>query len=121
MADDKYPRSGRPSVLSLNIKQKSALHAAYMPHLHRGGIFIPTTKKYRLGDEVFILLGILDDQNKIPVAGHVVWVTPANNQANKTSGVGVQFSDNDSGSAARRRIEAVLGGLLQSARQSHTY
>lgn len=121
MAEDSESRGGRPSVLSLSIKQKSALYAAYMPHLRRGGIFIPTTRKYRLGDEVFILLGILDDQNKIPVAGHVAWITPASNQANKTGGVGVQFSDNDSGTAARRRIEAVLGGLLQSSRQTHTY
>ena len=45
----------RPGVLSLSIKEKSALFAAYMPFLKGGGIFIPTTKAYRLGDEVFML------------------------------------------------------------------
>jgi type IV pilus assembly protein PilZ len=112
---------GRPSVLSLNIKERSALYAAYMPHLKRGGIFIPTIKPYRVGDEVFLLLSIPHDPNKIPIAGRVVWVTPANNQANKTPGVGVHFSDDESGQAARRRIEAMLGGLLESARTTHTY
>jgi type IV pilus assembly protein PilZ len=112
---------GRPSVLSLNIKELSALYAAYMSQLKRGGIFIPTNKPYRIGDEVFLLLSIPQDANKIPVAGHVIWVTPANNQGNKTAGVGVQFSDDESGLAARRRIEALLGGLLESARPNHTY
>jgi len=114
-------KSVRPSVLSLNIKERSALYAAYMAHLKRGGIFIPTTKPYRIGDEVFLLLSIPHDPNKIPVAGQVVWVTPANNQGNKTVGVGVHFSDDESGQAARRRIEAMLGGLLQSPRSTHTY
>jgi type IV pilus assembly protein PilZ len=112
---------GRPSVLSLNIKERSALYAAYMPQLKRGGIFIPTNKPYRIGDEVFLLLSIPQDANKIPVAGQVVWVTPENNQGNKTAGIGVQFSDDESGLAARKRIEALLAGLLESARATHTY
>src|SRR5256885_16250517 len=100
-------QGARPSVLSLNIKEKSALYAAYMPHLKRGGIFIPTTKSYRLGDEVFMLLSLLDDPGKIPVAGQVIWITPANVQSNKTQGVGVHFTDDESGRVARRRIEAM--------------
>jgi type IV pilus assembly protein PilZ len=111
----------RPSVLSLTISQKSALYAAYIPHLKRGGIFIPTTRQYRLGDDVFMLLSLMDDPNKLPVAGHVVWVTPPNCQGNKAQGIGVHFSDDESGYAAKRRIEGLLGGLLQSTRSTHTY
>jgi type IV pilus assembly protein PilZ len=111
----------RPSVLSLTISQKSALYAAYIPHLKRGGIFIPTTRPYRLGDEVFMLLTLMDDPNKLPVAGQVVWITPANCQGSKAQGIGVHFSDDESGHAAKRRIELVLGGLLQSTRSTHTY
>jgi type IV pilus assembly protein PilZ len=120
MSDDAR-QGARPSVLSLNIKEKSALYAAYMPHLKRGGIFIPTTKPYRIGDEVFMLLSLEDDPSKIPIAGQVVWITPANVQNNKTQGVGVHFSDDESGRVARNRIEAMLGGLLQSVRPTHTY
>jgi type IV pilus assembly protein PilZ len=122
MNDDTNGKSGiRPSVLSLTISQKSALYAAYIPQLKRGGIFIPTTKRYRLGDEVFMLLTIMDDPNKIPVAGTVVWVTPPNCQGNKAQGIGVHFSDDESGHGAKRRIESLLGGLLQSTRSTHTY
>jgi len=110
----------RPGVLSLSIKEKSALFAAYMPFLKGGGIFIPTTKQYKLGDEVFMLLTMMDDPNKIPVAGKVVWITPPGAHGGKTQGIGVQFDKNDSGIAARNKVEGLLGGLLKSARQTHT-
>lgn len=111
---------GRPGVLSLTIKEKSALFAAYMPYIKGGGIFIPTNKTYRLGDEVFMLLTLMEDANKIPVAGHVIWVTPGGAQGNKTQGIGVQFNDNESGIAARNKIEGMLGGSLKSTRVTHT-
>ncbi|MCX7891805.1 MAG: PilZ domain-containing protein [Burkholderiales bacterium] len=119
--DNTKPGGGRPSVLSLTIKERSALYAAYIPHLKRGGIFIPTTRSYRLGDAVFMLLTIMDDPQKVPVAGQVVWITPPNCQGNKAQGIGVQFSDDEAGKAVKRRIETLLGGLLQSTRSTHTY
>ncbi|GCB02109.1 type IV pilus biogenesis protein PilZ [Sulfuriferula multivorans] len=110
----------RPGVLSLSIKEKTALFAAYMPFLKGGGIFIPTTKQYKLGDEVFMLLTLMEDPNKIPVAGKVVWITPSGAHGGKTQGIGVQFDKNESGVAARNKVEGLLGGSLKSARQTHT-
>ncbi len=109
----------RPTVLSLTIKDKNALYAAYMPFLKGGGLFIPTNKPYKLGEEVFMLLTLLDDKEKIPVAGHVVWMTPIGAQGNRAAGVGIQFSEKDSG-VARNKIEALLGGALTSERPTHT-
>ena len=117
---DKKPSLARPGVLSLSIKEKPALYAAYMPFVKGGGIFIPTAKSYRLGDEVFMLLTLMDDPNKLPVAGKVAWITPAEAQGNKSQGIGVQFSDNESGIAARNKIEGLLGGNLTSTRPTHT-
>lgn len=110
----------RPGVLSLSIRERAALYAAYMPFLKGGGLFIPTTKSYRLGDEVFVLLSLMDDPNKIPVAGKVVWVTPAGAQGSKTQGIGVQFTDSEGGAVARNKIEGLLGGTLKSNRPTHT-
>lgn len=115
-----HPAIARPGVLSLSIKEKSALFAAYMPFVKGGGIFIPTTKQYQMGDEVFMLLTLMDDPNKIPVAGKVVWVTPAGAHGGKTQGIGVQFDNNESGASARNKIEGLLGGTLKSTRQTHT-
>ena len=117
---EQKPTVARPGVLSLSIKEKSALYAAYMPFLKNGGIFIPTTKAYRLGDEVFMLLTLMNDPNKLPVAGKVIWITASGAQGNKTQGIGVQFADNEGGVAARNRIEGLLGGSMKSSRPTHT-
>lgn len=121
MVEPFRPQGGaRPSVLSLNINSKSALYAAYMPFLKRGGIFVPTAKPYNLGDEVFMLLSLMDEPGKLPIAGTVVWLTPPGAQGNKTQGIGVQFSDDESGQSARAKIENLLGGHLQSTKPTHT-
>jgi type IV pilus assembly protein PilZ len=110
------PRQG---ILSLTIKDKSALYAAYIPFINGGGLFIPTKKDYNLGDEVFMLLTLMDEPEKIPVAGKVVWITPIGAQGNRAAGIGVQFSDQDDG-AARNKIEGLLAGALESDRPTHT-
>ena len=65
----------RSGVLSLNIRERTALYAAYIPWIEGGGIFIPTTRSYKLTDEVFMLLTLMDDPNRIAVQGKVVWIT----------------------------------------------
>lgn len=113
------PGSSRQGILSLTIKDKSALYAAYMPFVKNGGLFIPTNKAYKLGDEVFMLLMLMEETEKIPVAGKIVWLTPKGAQGNRAAGVGVQFSDLDGG-AARNKIETYLAAALKSDRTTHT-
>ncbi len=120
MSEAKPAIPPRPSVLSLNINSKSALYAAYMQHLKHGGIFIPTTRNYNLGDEVFMLLSLMDDPAKLPIAGQVVWMTPAGAQGGRAQGIGVHFNADESGVEAKRKIEGLLGGVLQSPRPTHT-
>ena len=110
------PKSG---VLSLAIKEKGALYAAYMPFIKGGGLFIPTNKIFKIGDEVFMLLNLIDDPIKLKVVGHVIWITPVT-QGTRPQGIGVQFSDKDGGQEARNKIEALLGGVLKSTRPTHT-
>jgi type IV pilus assembly protein PilZ len=109
-------RSG--GILSLTIRDKAVLYSAYMPFLENGGLFVPTNKAYKVGDEVFMLLTLMDEAEKIPIAGRVVWVTPRGAQGNRTAGIGVQFSEQDA--AANARIENHLAGSLGSDRPTHT-
>jgi type IV pilus assembly protein PilZ len=111
-------RASRNGILSLSIKDKAVLYAAYMPFVRNGGLFIPTKKDYALGDEVFMLLNLMDEAEKIPVAGKVVWLTPKGAQGNRAAGIGVQFNDQDD--VARSKIETYLAGSLQSDRHTHT-
>jgi type IV pilus assembly protein PilZ len=66
----------RPSVVQLAIKEKAALYAAYIPLFKEGGVFIPTAREYKLGDDVYVLLTLPEDTQRYPVAGKVAWVTP---------------------------------------------
>ncbi len=109
----------RPAVLSLAIKEKAALYAAYMPYLKNGGIFVPTNRPYKLGDEVYLILTIMDDPTKFPIAGKVVWLSPSGGTA-RTPGIGVHFPGDETGTAARSRIEDALGAALKSGRPTHT-
>ena len=113
------PKFGaRSGILTLTIKDKAVLYAAYMPFVKNGGLFIPTAKVYQLGDEVFLLLNLMDEPEKIPVAGKVVWVTPKGAQGNRAAGIGVQFNGEDE--TARNKIETYLAGALNSDRPTHT-
>ncbi len=113
------PQVQKPSVLSLAIKEKAALYAAYMPFIKGGGLFIPTNKPFKVGEEVFMLLTLINEPVKLKVVGHVVWLSTAA-QANKPQGIGVQFSEKDGGLEARNKIEAILGPALKSSRSTHT-
>lgn len=108
-------------VLKINIREKVALHAAYMPFLLGGGIFIPTNRKYQLGEEVFMLLSLMDDTQRIAVQGKVAWITPDGVQGRgRMQGVGVQFSRDETGAAARATIERLLGEMQASNGPTHT-
>ena len=108
----------KQGVLSLTIKDRAVLYAAYMPFIQNGGLFVPTNKQYGLGDEVFILLSLMDEAEKIPITGQVVWITPKGAQGNRQAGIGVQFSEQDF--AAATKIEEHLGSVLSSDRPTHT-
>lgn len=108
----------RNGILSLTIKDKAVLYAAYMPYVKNGGLFIPTNKSYKMGDEVFMLLSLMDEPEKIPVAGKVIWVTPQGAQGNRSAGIGVQFDADDP--TANNKIENFLAGSLESDRPTHT-
>ncbi|MFZ6845071.1 PilZ domain-containing protein [Undibacterium sp. RuTC16W] len=114
------PTPARPSVLSLAIKEKAALYSAYMPFLKNGGIFVPTNKGYRLGEEIYLILTLLDDPNKYPIAGKVAWITPAGAGNNKSQGIGVHFPDDESGTRIKLRVEELLGAAIRSSRATHT-
>ena len=80
---------GRGGILNLAIKDKVVLYQAFMPFIKNGGIFIPTNKAYKMGEEVFMLLSLMNEPEKIPVAGKIVWMTPKGAGTNKVAGVGV--------------------------------
>ena len=114
------PSAARPSVIQLVFREKGALYAAYMPVFTDGGLFVPTTREYRLGEDIYLLLSLPDDPPRYPVAGKVGWVTPANASGGRTQGVGVRFPTDEKSRALKQKIEESLGTALSSAKPTQT-
>ncbi|HOB67665.1 PilZ domain-containing protein [Ottowia sp.] len=114
------PSATRPSVIQLAIKERAALYAAYIPLFAEGGMFIPTTRDYQLGDDMYVLITLPDDPQRYPVAGKVAWITPARSTGNRTQGVGIRFPKDEKSEQLKHRIEQILGAALRSDRPTQT-
>ena len=110
----------RPSVIQLVFREKGALYAAYIPLLSEGGLFVPTTREYRLGEDIYLLLSLPEDTQRYPVAGKVAWITPANASGGRTQGVGVRFPTDEKTRVLRLRIEELLGTSISSSKPTQT-
>ena len=114
------PAPPRPSVIQLAIKEKAALYAAYIPLFSEGGIFIPTSRDYKLGDDIYVLLSLPEDTQRYPVAGKVAWVTPAKASGARTQGVGILFPKDEKSRLLKLKIEEILGANMASDRPTQT-
>jgi len=112
--------AARPSVIQLVFRERGALYAAYMPMFSDGGIFVPTTRDYKLAEDIYLLLSLPDDPQRYPVAGKVGWITPANASGGRTQGVGVRFPNDEKSRALRARIEEALGTSISSVKPTQT-
>ncbi len=110
----------RPSVLQLALPDEASLRAAYIPLFRHGGIFVPTLREYRLGDEVYVLITLPGDEQRYPVLGSVAWVTPARALGGRTQGVGVHFPGDEKSAQLRRRIEESLSAPSAAERSTQT-
>lgn len=106
--------------MQLAIKEKAALYAAYIPLFAEGGVFVPTQRDYRLGDDVYVLLTLPDEPQRYPVAGRVAWVTPARASGNRTQGIGIQFPKDEKSAQLKSKIESILGAALASDKATQT-
>lgn len=112
--------TSRPSVIQLVFREKGALYAAYIPLFTEGGLFVPSSRDYQLGDDIYLLLSLPGDPQRYPVAGKVGWITPANTSGGRTQGVGVRFPVDDKSRVLKARIEEILGTSISSAKPTQT-
>ncbi|RVT87840.1 PilZ domain-containing protein [Inhella crocodyli] len=110
----------RPGVIQLVFKEKGALYAAYISVFADGGLFLPTTRDYKLGEDVYLLLALPDDPGRYPVAGKVAWITPANAPGGRTQGIGVKFPSDEKTKGIKHKIEEILGTSISSSKPTQT-
>lgn len=114
-------RQIRPAnIVRLDIDDTEALYGAYMPFVTNGGIFVHAHElgdmHYALGTDIHVLLHLRAKNERVPVHGRIVWITPWNH-FQRATGVGVQFLDNGE---VQHRIEGLLSGTRHSERPTLT-
>ena len=102
----------KKNLVNVTIKDTAALYQNYMPFLLNGGLFLEGLTEYELGDEVLILLELLDEAEKIPIAGKIAWVAKNGVKNPHKAGSGVNFLDADND--AKDKIEKYLAGSKKS-------
>src|SRR5205823_3851486 len=88
----------------------------------RAAPYLPAGDAFLNIRELFGLLNLMGEDEKLPVAGRVIWVTPKGaqgNQGKRTAGIGVQFSEQDRGQT-QKKIETYLAGALSGDKATHT-
>lgn len=115
--------ASQSGIVRMDIADNNELYAAYMPFVSNGGLFVSQdilgNARYDMGSDVFLLLHLVHQNERVPVAGKVVWFTPRSGGAQRPAGIGIQFSSQDNG-ANQRRIETMLAGMLDGSRPTHT-
>ena len=95
-------------AFAIHMPDVATLQATYMPFLERGGLFVPTLTPHELGSQVHLLLTLPGERQSIEVTGEVAWISPENVADQRTPGIGVHFSLQDS--FLCERIDALLKG-----------
>lgn len=107
-------------MLSLSLKDKPSVYYSYMPFFELGGIFVPTADVFNMGDEVLLLLELLDNPEKFPLKTKVGWITHKRTSNGQPQGIGLMFGDDEISVKCRLYIENQLPGLVNNERATYT-
>lgn len=82
-------------VLNLVINEPLELNLSYMPFIKDGGLFVPTSESYALGDILIVNLQLPGKHDVLRIEGKVVWIIPKITLYNVVPGIGIQLTGSD--------------------------
>ena len=105
-------------LIQVNINDRATLQASYMPYILGGGLFVPSKNAVKMGDEVFVLAGLPDQSQKVPLTGKVIWISQKQNGI-KPQGFAIQLTG-EKGMYYKMEAEKLLAGSMSLDRPSFT-
>ena len=99
-------------ILSLELDDIDKLYRAYMPYVNNGALFVKTAHAFKLGDDVFLSLRLLDEKAPHRLQGKVIWLT-TQPSGTHPQGVGVQLAGQE-GQVVQDKIRVELRDKLGS-------
>ncbi len=104
--------------ITLDFLDSKELYLAYMPFFKQGGLFVRTSRQYKMGQSLALQVTLPDALEAISVSGKVAWVTPPGAQNSGPTGIGIAFIDDKQ--QLRAKIEKLLSGSQDSLEMTHT-
>lgn len=95
---------GKAKALSVNLRTSESVGQCYMRRVKGGGMVIDNDSEFDIGDEVLVMLSMVNCDARLPVSCKVVWISK--NGDNNSQKVGLQFV-NDRMGANQRMAEIV--------------
>jgi type IV pilus assembly protein PilZ len=99
-------------TLDCHIQSQTELNLSYIPFITEGGLFVPTTHRFYLGDSVYINLTLPMQLTGRTVEAKIIWITPKNALYHVYSGIGVQMAGPDA-KAIMDEIKANLDNKME--------
>lgn len=106
---------------NVNILDKRELYRSYMPFIKTGGLYIPfnndiTSHKISLGQNIFIILTLLESSKKHPIPGKIVWIQ----RSGIYKGFGFSFGDTTPAKLLKEQIENLILELTLKKEPTYT-
>ena len=107
-------------MMQLRLESKPIIYASYMSFLEFGGVFMPSNDKFKMGEEVLLVLELVGPASteKLFIKTKVCWINAT--PSGRPKGVGLAFGSDEPGLKAKKLFEAVLAGLLHNERPTYT-
>ncbi len=107
-------------MISISLKDKPTVYYSYMPFFAHGGFFVPTSDPFKMGDEVLLMVDLLDHPDKFILRTHVAWINQNRTSNGQSQGIGLAFGDDETAIKCRMYVEEQLPGLLHTDRATYT-
>lgn len=109
-------------MVQLRLENKPAIYSSYMSFLEFGGVFLPATDKFTMGEEVLLVLELVGPSKveKLFIKTNVCWLNMQPVASGRPRGVGLAFGNDESGLKAKAIFEAILSGLIHNERATYT-
>jgi type IV pilus assembly protein PilZ len=108
------------NIIKLTVASKAELAKVYIKQFKFGGVFVVGNVNYQLGDELFLLINLPDDNGSLALNVKVAWLSPTS-AVSYPAGIGLSFTNDKAGFEAKAKIEVMLGGLLQHNNTTFTF
>jgi type IV pilus assembly protein PilZ len=94
---------------------------SYVPLLKNGGIFVPTSHPYQLGDHLYLMLTLPYDTERYSLSCTVIWVNPVGVSGGAAPGVGLHLSEEPEAQAVHQKILGLLSRIEKAPPYTHTF